>query len=160
MFVYARYRRITALVAPSANRDKPLSEDQARGLSIMLRQRYPLAGMKFWSQVEPNPKASGVWAELRDIAYKALEHPAAETPLREPAWLPERQASAYLDLPLDRLRQEVNAGRLAFTGTKRNRRFTLSELDRWRTLQGLVPEPLSHEGPTAPAVSIVSDGDD
>jgi excisionase family DNA binding protein len=46
--------------------------------------------------------------------------------------LTEKGAAKYLGIGLDRLRHEVNAGRLAFTGTNSRRRFDTAELMRWR----------------------------
>jgi hypothetical protein len=55
MFVYARYHRITAMVAPSAG--EALDPTQARRLVSRMRRRYPLAGLKFWGETDLNSTA-------------------------------------------------------------------------------------------------------
>jgi hypothetical protein len=64
--------------------------------------------------------------------------------------LGERAAARYLEISLDRLRQEVNAGRLACSGTRRLRQFSIQDLDRWRRetkrAKRAMPQPLDLTG--------------
>jgi hypothetical protein len=130
MFIYARYHRITALVAPSAE-GEPLDAIHARRLVRRLRVLYPLAGLEIWEQPDLNPREMTTWEALREIIVNAISRPPDERP-SEPPLLSERQAVAYLGVKLDRLRLEVNIGELGCSGTRRHRRFATSELDRWR----------------------------
>jgi excisionase family DNA binding protein len=133
MFLYARYHRRTALVAPSNG--EPLDATQAKRLAQRLRKRYPLAGLKFWEQPEPNPTVTATWEALRETVVYAMTQPPEEPP-SAPPMLSERQAAAYLGIQLDSLRHEINTGRLECSGTRRHRRFAVSELDRWRSHTG------------------------
>jgi hypothetical protein len=126
MLIYARYRHLTALVADDPN----LNPQRAHRLVSRLNQRYPLPGLKFWRQSDPNPSDTIAWEALRQTIVDKLAAPPEEPPPNPT--LSERQAVAYLNLPLDRLRHEANAGRLAATGTKAKRRFAVAELNRWR----------------------------
>jgi excisionase family DNA binding protein len=126
MLVYARYRHITALVADDPD---PIHSHR---LVRRLNQRYPLTGLKIWRQSDPNPSGTVAWEALRQIIVDKLAAPPEEPPPNPT--LSERQAAAYLGFSQDRLRHEVNAGRLAFTGTRAKRRFAVAELNRWRDL--------------------------
>ena len=128
MFVYARYHSLTALVAPSAD-GEALDTIHAKRLVRRLRVRYPVAGLKFWEQPDLNSRDTVIWESLREIVANAISRSQDERPIEPP--LSERQAAAYLGVELDRLRQEVNIDRLAFSGTRGHRRFVVSELDRW-----------------------------
>jgi hypothetical protein len=127
MLIYARYRHLTALVADDPN----LNPERAHRLVSRLTQRYPLPGLKIWRQSDPNPSDTIAWEALRQTIVDKLAAPPGQHP-PNPTTLSERQAAAYLNLPQDRLRHEVNAARLASTGTKAKRRFAVAELNRWR----------------------------